>query len=49
MRVAVAGIIQETLSSLDMHYPKVEVSERKHFDELRKELQKQCRLDDKKD
>lgn len=49
MRVAVADIIQRTLGSLDMHYPRVGESERERFAELKKELQKECAIANKQD
>lgn len=49
MRVAVAEIIENTLSNLDMHYPKVNESEREHFEELTKALKKECNINDNSD
>lgn len=39
MRMMVADIVVRTMQSLNMHYPEVHAEERKHFDELRRQLE----------
>jgi hypothetical protein len=39
--VTVAGIISETLESLDLHYPKLPAEERSRLEASRKRLEKE--------
>jgi uncharacterized protein YijF (DUF1287 family) len=39
MRMTVADIVVRALQSLNMHYPRVHADERRHFDELRQQLE----------
>ncbi|MBT8123104.1 MAG: polyphosphate kinase 2 family protein, partial [Gammaproteobacteria bacterium] len=41
MRMAVADIVVRAMQSLDMHYPEVHEDERRHFEELRKQLEEE--------
>lgn len=43
MRMTVADIVVRAMQSLDMHYPEVHEDKRRHFEELRKQLENEGR------